>query len=52
MLNYIIIVALAIALGQTLSMIFMMKIMSSTWFARKMAKMTYRMQNTIYDEMK
>lgn len=52
MLTYIIIVAISIALGQTLSLVFMMKLMTSRWFAKMMAKSVYRMQNTVYDEMK
>lgn len=52
MLNYIIIVALAIAFGQTLSLVFMMKLMTSSWFAKKMAKMSCKMQSAIIDEMK
>ena len=52
MLTYIIIVALAIALGQTLSMIMMMTLMTSNWFVRKMTRMTMKIQNKIIDEMK
>lgn len=51
MVNYIIIVALAIAFGQTLSLVFMMKLMASSWFAKKMAKMSSNMQKAIIDEM-